>query len=58
MATTAGESIGSRIRQLRGDLTQRELADAAGGSVEVIRKLEQEIVQGLAEITGSEGPHS
>lgn len=42
MATTAGESIGSRIRQLRGDLTQRELADAAGVSVEVIRKLEQE----------------
>lgn len=34
--------IGARIKQLRGKiLTQRQLADAAGVSVDVIRKLEQ-----------------
>jgi transcriptional regulator with XRE-family HTH domain len=35
-------TIGSRIRGLRGrDLTQQQLADAAGVSVDLIRKLEQ-----------------
>lgn len=36
------QEIGARIRELRGKvLTQRQLADAAGVSVDVIRKLEQ-----------------
>src|ERR1700716_2580967 len=38
----AGKSIGERIRFLRGKLlTQRQLADAAQVSVDLIRKLEQ-----------------
>jgi transcriptional regulator with XRE-family HTH domain len=37
-------SLGARIRQLRaGMFSQRELADAAGVSTDVIRKLEQEV---------------
>ena len=44
MDELAGMSLGARIRKLRGEptlITQRELADAAGISVDVIRKLEQ-----------------
>jgi transcriptional regulator with XRE-family HTH domain len=38
------DSIGARIRQLRGKiLTQQQLADAAGVSIDLIRKLEQGI---------------
>ncbi|MBB5156116.1 helix-turn-helix domain-containing protein [Saccharopolyspora phatthalungensis] len=38
----SGQSLGDRIRQLRGDLyTQRALADRAQISVEVVRNLEQ-----------------
>ncbi|WP_018681063.1 helix-turn-helix domain-containing protein [Actinokineospora enzanensis] len=38
----ANESVGARIRQLRGrHITQRELADAAEVSIDLIRKLEQ-----------------
>jgi transcriptional regulator with XRE-family HTH domain len=45
-------SLGARIRQLRADaFSQRELADAAGVDVEVIRRLEQE-VQHTAPIAG------
>ncbi|GAA1239880.1 helix-turn-helix domain-containing protein [Prauserella halophila] len=36
------QSIGERIRQLRGKaLTQRQLADTAGVSIDIVRKLEQ-----------------
>ncbi|WP_190823507.1 helix-turn-helix domain-containing protein [Saccharopolyspora pogona] len=38
----AGRAIGERIRELRGKLyTQRQLADRAGVSVDLVRKLEQ-----------------
>lgn len=39
--STGDESLGERIKRLRGGLTQRELAEAAGVSVDLIRKLEQ-----------------
>ena len=44
MDDSAGTSLGARIKKLRGEptlITQRELADAAGISVDIIRKLEQ-----------------
>ena len=42
MVTTPDQGIGARIRQLRGKLmTQQQLADTAGVSVDLIRKLEQ-----------------
>ena len=43
MDDSAGTSLGARIKKLRGNLfSQRELADAAGISVDIIRKLEQQ----------------
>ena len=43
MDDLASTSLGARIKKLRGNLfSQRELADAAGISVDIIRKLEQQ----------------
>jgi transcriptional regulator with XRE-family HTH domain len=44
MSHLADMSLGARIRRLRaGAFSQRELAEAAGVSIDVIRKLEQEV---------------
>jgi transcriptional regulator with XRE-family HTH domain len=41
MVKRAGSTIGHRIRELRGGMTQNDLATRAGVSVDVIQKLEQ-----------------
>lgn len=41
MVKRAGSTIGQRIRELRGGMTQNDLATRAGVSVDVIQKLEQ-----------------
>jgi transcriptional regulator with XRE-family HTH domain len=38
---TDGPSVGDRICELRGKMTQQELADISGVSIDLIRKLEQ-----------------